>query len=801
MCKKLRFVVALILGAILLSFPTTPTLQAQTFSEWEEIGPTGVPYNSIVVQNPKDPEWVYFLGDDKLYYRTNSGEEWIHLRSGLSSSGKFLFNLKDENEIYLLEGNTVLKSSNKGVSWETFYTNEEMDIKYLDIENPESMLAGSRKLYKTDDKGETWQSIVGGLDYWEPGYDYRNAVGDGYEFFQNPYFPEVIIAQRTRNTGDLSYALGSYGTFDMGEHWDSLSNEVDWESLSPEFFIDKVLFHPEDSSIFYVEDPGYRTSKWRRTKDAGKTWVIISDELEGTLDQTEERFRKRLHSLMIDENNPDILYAKINRSDSLGEVYRSLDEGANWSLYKTFDRNGLNTSYSSILQKEEIQYQVQFPIGILYSNDSGQNWVVENEGINLSEVYYVLTGVENELYAGVSSRGIFSLNSEEQGWVNVFSSLDSRPNLIRISQSEPGTIFGRFCLGYNDCAFAKSSNFGNDWDFNKSDTLDYYYEFDIGSDGKTIFAKTRIGTTDNGSIVSGLGKSTDFGKTWEVSSLTGFEFENSYVNYIENINIDPVNEDRVYAIVSIRGEIQRNMIARTDNSGETWKIISDREKSGYEFYFLNPYESNTIYVMDGNMFYKSSDNGDNWVFIDSVGTMSSGRVSIYDLEIASNNPKVLYALSVNEGLIMSLDEGMNWSVVFENSEKWIRDISVKATDETTTALYAATNGQGVKRMIISGIPTSNETEEASPKTFSLSQNYPNPFNPSTRISYTLEQAGKVNLSVFNTIGQKVYTAVDEVRNAGSYSTTIDLRSLSSGVYFYTLTSGAFTETRKMVLLK
>jgi hypothetical protein len=86
------------------------------------------------------------------------------------------------------------------------------------------------------------------------------------------------------------------------------------------------------------------------------------------------------------------------------------------------------------------------------------------------------------------------------------------------------------------------------------------------------------------------------------------------------------------------------------------------------------------------------------------------------------------------------------------------------------------------------------------------QNYPNPFNPITEISFSLPNAGHVKLEVYNIMGQRVTTLVDEYREAGTHSVTWNSKNdagheVSSGVYFYRLESGSFTETRKMVLLK
>ncbi len=89
---------------------------------------------------------------------------------------------------------------------------------------------------------------------------------------------------------------------------------------------------------------------------------------------------------------------------------------------------------------------------------------------------------------------------------------------------------------------------------------------------------------------------------------------------------------------------------------------------------------------------------------------------------------------------------------------------------------------------------------ALPTQYSLSQNYPNPFNPVTKIEFALPIAGKWNLSIYNILGQEVASFGNE-NEAGFYKIEWDASRYASGVYFYRLTSGQYSATRKMVLLK
>lgn len=93
--------------------------------------------------------------------------------------------------------------------------------------------------------------------------------------------------------------------------------------------------------------------------------------------------------------------------------------------------------------------------------------------------------------------------------------------------------------------------------------------------------------------------------------------------------------------------------------------------------------------------------------------------------------------------------------------------------------------------------TSNET----PLTFKLEQNYPNPFNPVTRINYSIAKASDVKITVFNTIGKQVASFLNEKQDPGNHFVIFNANSLSTGVYYYKIEAGNFTDVKKMILLK
>lgn len=100
-----------------------------------------------------------------------------------------------------------------------------------------------------------------------------------------------------------------------------------------------------------------------------------------------------------------------------------------------------------------------------------------------------------------------------------------------------------------------------------------------------------------------------------------------------------------------------------------------------------------------------------------------------------------------------------------------------------------------------GMGTSNEVDTGLPTSFDLKQNYPNPFNPTTKIAFDLPQASNVELNVYDMLGRKVATVVNERMNAGQHNVSFDASRLASGMYIYRISAGSFTSTRKMMLIK
>jgi hypothetical protein len=100
--------------------------------------------------------------------------------------------------------------------------------------------------------------------------------------------------------------------------------------------------------------------------------------------------------------------------------------------------------------------------------------------------------------------------------------------------------------------------------------------------------------------------------------------------------------------------------------------------------------------------------------------------------------------------------------------------------------------------IITPVVTENEI---APDEYVLNQNYPNPFNPVTVIKYSIPKTELVKLTVYDILGKEIETLVNEVKNPGEYRVDFNASSYTNGVYFYKLTTGNFSQTKKMLFVK
>ena len=411
----------------------------------------------------------------------------------------------------------------------------------------------------------------------------------------------------------------------------------------------------------------------------------------------------------------------------------------------------------------------------------------------------------------------------------------------------------------NGYIFATTGSF----DFFNSDTGGVHRSTDGGSTWEKVFpayiART-IEIDSNGVIFAsiwdwpnsneGIYKSTDLGTTWIPVHILG-----------SNDNVFSIE---AYSGGVLYAGCRKGVIASTDNgntwntnpsfpTGETWVLDVETDISGY------------IYAASYAGFYISSDGGTTWNTaqgieqgdtVTSVGAslpteLSKNPLADAPIMAGTTNGKIykssfsganflkvfLFALSRSSdmvmlnkfvidairktallensvqygttgGAIVSQDGGENWE--FQNEGLPPNAIaSIVAVDPSTLMTGAvfylglfenqAGGAKIFKRTFT--ITSVKNSDSQSADNFNLEQNFPNPFNPSTTISFSIPEETFVKLEVFNSIGEKVSTLVSENLIAGNYTYEWNAPGFTTGIYFYKITAGNFSETKKMILLK
>jgi uncharacterized protein (DUF362 family) len=154
-----------------------------------------------------------------------------------------------------------------------------------------------------------------------------------------------------------------------------------------------------------------------------------------------------------------------------------------------------------------------------------------------------------------------------------------------------------------------------------------------------------------------------------------------------------------------------------------------------------------------------------------------------------------------EIVTINVQQGLNRLLVKSYQSVGKYTFSVNICDIQLNVLYKGNRVLGLKFLSTSTVNSVNDKHVSTISSCELKNNYPNPFNPTTMITYQLSKTSYVRLTVYDITGRVVTTLVDGEKAAGSYSIPWNASNISSGVYFYKLTAGNFSQVKKMVLIK
>ncbi len=376
-------------------------------------------------------------------------------------------------------------------------------------------------------------------------------------------------------------------------------------------------------------------------------------------------------------------------------------------------------------------------------------WVKVSNGMGNNVTVEALTSGGNYLFAGTYGQGVFSSTDYGSTWIrNIIY-----PQYIYSLIVKDNIVFaGTYIEGVYT-----STDFGSTWAYSG---LNNNIVWSLCASGNNIFA----GTYQNGIFVT-----SDNGTGWSNSG------------YIYQTNI--------YGLLSSGGIIYAgaNGVFRSSNSGYTWDLCGVNNQT------IGPLTSNINCVFAGAGFsmgvYKSTTNGLSW-----CKTGLNYR-TIYSLASSGNN---IFAGTDVYGVYVSNDNGETWT---EKNEGLGYPAFVNALCIKGNYIFAGLSNRSVYRRSLDELVGINPVNSNVPAEYTLYQNFPNPFNPVTNIRFNIPVSGEVKIEVFDQLGSLISVPVNEHLGPGVYETKWNAGNNSSGIYFYRLTSGKFTGTKKMILLK
>jgi hypothetical protein len=380
-------------------------------------------------------------------------------------------------------------------------------------------------------------------------------------------------------------------------------------------------------------------------------------------------------------------------------------------------------------------------------------------------------GLKYTVYVGNNGKIWRSSGENNAVLSEITSPTSQRLNNIRVS---PHDSFDEVVAVGNNGTIIYSLNTGTDWTASAPVTSSNLYGIDF------IYGRV-FAVGDNGAILS--------------ASYTGGAWDQQTSGTTRNLKAVEVSAQLDGTVIAV-GE--KGTILRTTDNGTTWLNVSlaDTTVNFYDISQKGIYFSGSITcaVGSGGRIYKTTDKGATWQQKPS-GTTNNLR------KIYFNSPDSAVVVGDNGTIRFTTNAGETWFTdpYFNSpSARNYRSVALIDRDHSTfAALSDSLFFVSIDPMTTGIEPVSSEI----PGEFSLSQNYPNPFNPSTKISFQLPKSSYTKLIVFDITGKEIETLVSGDLHAGVYDYEWNGISLTSGVYFYKLTAGDFTETKKMILVK
>jgi len=721
---------------------------------WQNPLPTG---NDLIKIQFVNSSIVFTVGrQGSILKSTDGGINWLDLSFKDVSINSSCYFLNSQTGFVLKKdyyGSQILRTIDGGLNWNTVLA---LDGKYLNsikfISATTGYCIGSLgSIVKTTNGGINWSISSTGATY-----TLKDLALKGND---------TIFAVGWDQTGVNQYNAGMCKSTNAGLNWSlsSLSpcNSIAFKNENEIFACDIFGYILKSSnsginwnsqmiqsqtnlySIYFVNQTlGFICSNSRifKTSNGGNNWSsCYYDSLETT------------YSLSFSDSLTGFA------SGRFGLLLRTINGGNNWNRLTTriastnLTSIDFPTSNTGFVFGNYYNGDLSFTGTILKTTNNGLNW-----SNNFSSTNYGFRSsnfIDNNIgyVVGQCTSGGFVMYTSNSGinWEVKTSNMGSNIKCVDFVNNETGFIVGEYYPNSTKSIY-KTVNSGIFWQIIYSITTQEYGPEPISI--KFIDSNTGFFAGHRNNYAS-IQRTTNSGVNWvecqkdssNRPSMRCIYFINHFTGYVAG---------------------DRRTIYKTTNLGNNWKLLQTPNYTSLDY----PYSISSIYFLDSNIGYATG------YLQDSYGSL------------------------IDNGLILkTINGGLNW--YFMNSGTNNGLLSIFFTDVNTGfvtgingTILKTTNGGG-------GMIGIQHISSQVPQSFFLHQNYPNPFNPVTKIKFDIPNQSIVKLIIYDLLGREVTTLVNKQLKPGSYEVDWDGTSYASGVYFYTLLTNDFVETKRMVLLK
>ena len=736
-------------------------------NSWSLLGPWGGTIREIKV-HPTNPDIIYVANfSSGLYKSTDRGKTWTRLQDKiLPVNGGYDIELDPQNPeiIYFSAWEGIFKSTDGGETWQkTLSMNLALDVE-INPFNPQVLIAAVQSLYNSIDYGLHWDySGFGNVSVYTVEYDpTRSNV-----FFVGTNF---VHAKTTIVLHGVCKTTDNGKTFTpVRKNMEDLTSTRDIQ-LDPQD-ANKVYVVGVNERYFYDDE---RFTPYRsifRSNDGGEIFNCINNGLEVN----------GVEKILIYPDNSDILYVCTREKG----LYKSINGGESW-LPKNEGVHELASQVVALDKKNGILY-LGTQGSIYKSLDESETWQEISCGMN---GFFMRSFAQNPLnpntiYAAGSYLPRRSLDNGKN-WQRIGKDDLGKAfvNQIAVDPGDTNVVYAGLASSFKNDSFGvyRSEDGGVTWQ-EKNNGLPYIpliWDMKIvTNDSSTTLA---LGTT-KGFFISFNGA-----ETWEERNIGIDKLPKD--REINTVAFDPNNTNTIYA-----GAAQ---LYKTENQGQNWHVIKSKPRFYYYEVFVNPHDSQEIFVSEDGGIFVSRNQGEDWELY-----MADG----YMISISPTDPQLMLAArrkTAGRGMIISHDGGQTWQAMDTGWQKptaYLIRFDVSNPNKVYVGCFS-----GLYSWTISPSAVTEQKHVKGFKGYSLFQNFPNPFNPETEIRYQLPGKEHVSLTVYNLLGQKIHTLVDKEMVTGYHTIKWDGNNdfgntVASGVYLYAMQAGNFFEKKKMVLMR